>query len=183
MTPRTLAAFALLCLAACTGAAPGFPPSPAGLGLSPLSDPVPAAIANARAALADPARRIGDNPAYAARTVGHLEFATAMMGEPRFFPIAPVVQGPLLRGRVEARATLGLTADAPPQAVIDALAAAAAAIDRGDAGAAERALAPVSAAPARTLAVLRALPFMREASNGLALAEWSLERIAPTEDG
>lgn len=182
MMQRTLAAFALLCLAACAGAEPRFPPSPAGLGLAPMSDPVPAAIINARAALADPPRRIGDNPAYAARTVGQLEFATAMMGEPRFFPIAPLVEGPLARGRAEARATLGLAADAPPQEMITALAGAAAALDGGDAAAAERALAPVSAAPAQTLAGLRALPFMREASNGLALAEWALERLAPTEE-
>jgi hypothetical protein len=182
MALRILAVFALLWVAACTGGPTRPPPSPAGLGLPAISDPVSAAIFNARAALADPPRRIGDNPAYAARTVGQLEFVTAMMGEPRFFAIAPLVQGPLLRGRAEARATLGLAAEAAPQAVIDALAGAAAAIDRGDGAAAERALAPVSATPARSLAVLRALPFMREAANALALAEWSLERIEPIEE-
>ena len=51
-----------------------------------------------------------------------------------------------------------------------------------DASGAERALAPVSAAPARTLAVLRALPFMREASNSLALTEWALETIDPIDE-
>lgn len=183
MTRCTLAAFVLLCLAGCASAPAGLPPSPAGLGIPAMSDPVPAAVFNARAALADPARRIGDNPAYAARTVGQLEFVTAMMGEPRFHAVAPLVEGPLLRGRAEARATLGLAEGASPQAVITALAGAAAAIDRGDGAGAERALAPVAASPARTLAVLRALPFMREASNALSLAEWSLERIDPIEEG
>lgn len=148
-----------------------------------MSDVVPAAVVNARSALADPPRRIGDDAAQAARAVGQLEFVTAMLGEPRLFPIAPMVEAPLVRGRAEARATLGVAAEAAPQAVIAALAGAAAAIDRGDAAGAEAALAPVAADPARTLAVLRALPFMRQASDALAVAEGALERLLPMEEG
>ncbi len=175
----TLAAFALLCLAACAG--PGAfgppPPSPAGLGLPPQSDPVLASVLNARSALADPPRRIGDNRAYAARTVGQREFVAAMIGEPRFIAIAPIVEVPLRRGRAEARRALGIAADATPEAVIAALGGAAAALDRGDTAAAERALAAVSAAPGRSLATLGALPFLPSAVNALALTERMWDRI------
>jgi hypothetical protein len=182
MTNHTLAALALLCFTACAGGEAKFPPSSAGLGLPAFSDPVPAAIINARAALADPARRIGDNPAFAARIVGQVEFAAAMMTEPRFHPIAPLVEGQLLRARSELRAAIGLVPGASPQAVITALAGAAAALDRGDEAGADRALAPVSAAPRQTRQALRGLPFMRDTSDALALAEWSLDRLAPTDE-
>jgi hypothetical protein len=177
---RTLAAFALFVLIGCAvppGGPVGFPPSPAGLGLPPASDPVFASLSNARSALADPPRRIGDNQPYAARTVGQLEFVAAMIREPRFITIAPIVEVPLARGRAEARAALGLAQNAAPQAVISALAGAAAALERGDTAAAERALSPVSTAPARTIETLRALPFMPNAVNALALTERVWDRI------
>jgi hypothetical protein len=176
---HSLAVFALLVVLGCAmpGGKVDFPPSPAGLGLPPAADPVLASVSNARSALADPPRRIGDNPPYAARTVGQLEFVAAMIREPRFISIAPIVEVPLARGRTEARAALGLAQDAAPQAVISALGAAAAALERGDAAAAERALAPVSAAPARTIATLRALPFMPTAVNALALTERVWDRV------
>ncbi len=183
MTRRTLAAFAALCLAGCASAPgpffPGdaFPPSPAGLGLNAGSDPVLSAVINANSALADPPARIGNNAAFAARIVGQLEYVTAMMREPRFTSIAPVTEPQLKIGRAQARQVLGIGQDADPRAVIAALAGAAAALDRGDAAAADAALAPVSSDPAATRARLANLPFMLRASQGLQLTQQMWGRI------
>lgn len=171
-------------LAACSAPAGDsrLPPSPAGLGLPPGSEPVVASISNARAALADPARRIGANPAYAARTIGQLEYVAAMMGEPKLAAIAPVVE-PLFRaGTAEARRSLGIREEAEGRAVIAALAAAAAAFDRGDQAAAEASLAPVSPDPALTRARLATLPALPRANSALALADLLGARMYAFDD-
>jgi hypothetical protein len=170
MLRRTIPAFALLCLAGCAGlgASSPPPPSPAGLGLPLGSDPVFAAVLNAGSALADPPARIGGNAAFAARIIGQLEYVTAMMVEPRFTSIAPIVQPGLDIGRAEARAAVGIAPAAPPASVIGALAATAAALDRADSAGAASALAPIAPDPAATLARLGALPPLPRANEALS---------------
>ncbi|WP_158639115.1 hypothetical protein [Elioraea rosea] len=183
MTRRTIAAFALLCLAGCASA-PGplfkgdaFPPSPAGLGLDLGSDPVLSAVINANSALADPPSRIGGNAAFAARIIGQYEYVTAVMREPRFISLAPVAEPQLRIGRTQARDVLGIRQDAEPGAVIAALAGAAAALDRGDTRAADAALAAVAPDPAATRARLGALPFMVRPNQALQLTQQMWGRV------
>lgn len=176
---------ALLALSACAAppggasrpAADAFPPSATGLGLPPGSDLVLSAVMSARSALADPASRIGPNPAYAARIIGQLEYVAAMINEPRFITIAPIAAPQLAFGRAEARHVLGLRQDASPHQAIGALAGAAAALDRSDREAARAALAPVSPEPEATLATLAALPALPRANAALALTERIYDRI------
>jgi len=154
----------------------GGPPSPAGLGLQPGSDPVFASLLHTQSAFAAPASRIGRNLPYAARLSGMYEYLVAMMWEPRFLAMAAVVQPSLALGRAQLREVLGLGPGLAPDTVIRALAAAAAALDRGDRAAAERALAAAAPEPARTLATLGALPAMPAVTNSLALTQraWSV---------
>jgi hypothetical protein len=154
----------------------GGPPSPAGLGLQPGSDPVFASLLYTQSAFAAPASRIGQNLPYAARLSGMYEYLVAMMWEPRFVAMAAIVQPPLALGRAQLREVLGIGPTLAPDTVIRALAGAAAALDRGDRAAAERALAPAAADPARTLTALGALPAMPAVNNALALTQraWSV---------
>ncbi len=178
---RRRAALAVLLVLGGCGARPAdpasFPPSADGLGLSPGSDLVLSAVMTARSALADPASRIGPNPAYAARIIGQLEYVAAMINEPRFITIAPIVAPQLAFGRAEARHAIGLEQGANPHAAIRALAGAAAALDRGDRAAAARALEPVSPNPEATLATLGALPPLPQANAALALTERVWDRM------
>ena len=81
------------------------------------------------------------------------------------------------RPRLSVARVAHIPGPAAPEAVIAALGGAAAALDRGDTAAAERALAAVSAAPGRSLATLGALPFLPSAVNALALTERMWDRI------
>jgi hypothetical protein len=154
----------------------GAPPSAAGLGLQPGSDTVHSALLYTRSAFAAPASRIGQNRPYAARLSAMYEYLTAMMWEPRFVAMAAIVQPALALGRAQLREVLGLSATAAPNTVTGALTGAAAALEGGDRAAAEAALAPVSADPARTIATLGALPPMPAVNNALALTQraWSV---------
>lgn len=154
----------------------GWPPSPAGLGLQPGSDPVFSSLLQAQSAFAAPAARIGGNAAYAARLSGMVEYLTAMMWEPRFLAMAAIVQPALALGRAQLREVLGVSATASPNAMIRALAGTAAALERGDRTAAEASLAPVAPQPARTLATLGALPVMPALNAALATTNraWSV---------
>lgn len=152
----------------------GFPPSPAGLGIEPGSDAVWVSLLYTNNAFGAPATNIGNNPPYAARLVGMVEFLTAMiLGEPRFATMPALVQPSLATGRAELRSVFGISETASPQAVITAFAGASAALARDDRAAAEASLRPVVSDPARTLATLGAVPVMPRLSFALSLAQRS----------
>lgn len=156
----------------------GFPPSPEGLGLEPGSDPVWVSLLYTNSAFAAPATNLGNNPPYAARLVGMVEYLTAMiLVEPRFATMPPLVQPSLATGRSEMRSVFGISQTASPQAVITAFTGASSGLERGDRAAAEAALRPVASDPARTLATLGAVPTMPRLSYGLSLTQQSWARM------
>ncbi len=171
-----LAALALLLLSACALPAReevALPPSFEAAGAPPSFEGM---IFDMHAAFADPSRL---DAAGAARAMAELEFVAAEMGlgGPRR-DLDPQAALPLRQGRAEARAAIGLRADAPPQAAMEALFAAAAALRAGDRGRAANALGPVSASGAAPLERLAALPALPAVQAGTTRAMLALERRA-----
>ncbi|MBW8270971.1 hypothetical protein [Caldovatus aquaticus] len=156
---------------------------PAAEHLFGVGDPVRGAALNAPRLLGDTAQYAG-RPAEAARALVQLEFlAHALAAEPRYAPeVQPTVLFQLRAARAEARAALGIAPDAPAEAVIAALRAAADALDAGSPARAEAALdAPriFTLGPRATLARLGALPPLprtREAAGAVAAELDRLER-------
>ncbi|MBE9606324.1 hypothetical protein IAI18_15780 [Acetobacteraceae bacterium H6797] len=105
---------------------------------------------------------VAGNPAAVADTLVKLEYlATALPGDPRSYAVNPVSMSGLNDARAEARSIYGIAPTAAPQEVIQSLHAAASALRAGDAPGARQMLAqgPFSD-PARSLAMLNALPAM-----------------------
>lgn len=182
MRPAVAAVLALsLPLVACGGPAPPYaslpPDSVAGVG-----DPTRAAIISTAYAFNTPAgvaRRPGD-AARAAAQVEHL--ATEIPYGPRWVEFSPSVGRELMAARGELRAALGVSPDAPPQAVVDGLYAASRAIVAGDAVAAERALPPPAFRDGRTtLARLASLPPLPRTGTATALSEREMIRVDQTD--
>ncbi|GGG45129.1 hypothetical protein GCM10010964_35660 [Caldovatus sediminis] len=148
-----------------------------------IGDPVRGAALNAPRLLGDTAQYAG-RPAAAARAVVQLEFlAHALATEPRYAPeVQSTVLFQLRAARAEAREALGIAPDAPPEAVMDRLRAAADALEAGSPARAEAALdAPriFALGPRATLARLGALPPLphtREAAGAVAAELDRLER-------
>jgi hypothetical protein len=110
-------------------------------------------------------------PAAAARAIADLEFlAGAVPADPRWQTSSSMAQVQLLQARNQARAALGVPRSAASQAVIDALTAAADALDANDRAAAGRSLPGTlfTAGPDQTLRRLAQPPRVPSASAALA---------------
>ena len=182
MRPAAAAVLALssLLLAAC-GMSPPVPPAYASLPVDATvgaGDPTRAAIVSSAYAFNTPAslaRRPGD----AARAVAQVEhLVTEIPYGPRWVEFSPSVGRELVAARGELRAALGVSPDAPPQAVVDALYAASRALAVGDRAAAEQALPPPAFRDGRaTLARLASLPPLPRTGTATALTDRELLRV------
>jgi hypothetical protein len=144
-----------------------------------LSDPTRGAILSASFVYARPGTIAGD-PAAGAEALAQLEFLTVQLAtDQRWIGLSPSVQLLLLQGREEARAAFGIPQGVPPQAAVDALYGAAAALRAADRGAA--AAQPgklVGAARAEPmLAQLAAFPSLPRAAFALAQARNGMNRM------
>ncbi len=141
-------------------------------------DPTRSAILNAAYAFGTPSSLAG-RPAEAAVAVAQLDYlASEIPFGPRWREFDPTV-GLLLRdARQEVRGYLGVSQEAAPQAVVDALFATSRALRANDRAAAERILAPVASNPRQTVAHLTALPLLPKANVATARAQQELDRQA-----
>ncbi len=145
-------------------------PDPAAQHLGGIGDPVRGAALNAPSLLSDTSAYRG-RPAAAARAAVQLEvLAQAFLSDPSWSTQASgATQHAMRQGREELRRAIGIAPDAPPEAVIEALRAAAAALDSGSAGRAQAALSgpdfPLGGADSlRRLGNLPDLPRVTEAA-------------------
>ncbi|MDJ0390753.1 hypothetical protein QMO56_21790 [Roseomonas sp. E05] len=169
----------LLMLGGCAG---GLPPPPA-VRLPPdavegAGDPTRGAILSTAYAFGTPSSLAG-RPAEAARAVANYEYLTVEIPTgPRWVGFSPLVGVELRRGLAEIRNVVGIAPGAPPQAVVDALYAAARALRAGDAAAARQILAPplFPAGGEAMLARLANLPRLPQASFAASLAANELNR-------
>ena len=150
MRPRDLVLVLLLSLPLAPGCAEMREPlrpvalpagiAPAGAG----GDPAVEVIRAAAEGFADQGRGLAGRPAEAAQAAARLEYlAAAIPAGGRWAPMSPSVGFTLQGARQELRGALGTREDASPDAVVEALAAAAAAALRGsDRASAGRALSP-----------------------------------------
>ena len=143
-----------------------------------VGDPARAAIIGSAYAFALPAHTAG-RPDAAARAAAQVEFlATELRFGPRMVEYVPTVGLEMQAARDELRAFLGIAPDAPPQAVVDALYAAARALQAGDEAAAERALTRIPLADSRQALVrLAALPPLPRTRTATALAQQEMNRV------
>jgi hypothetical protein len=141
-------------------------------------DPTRAAILNAAYAFGSPAGR----PAEAALAVAQLEYlASEIPGGARWREFDPTVGLALRNAREEVRSALGIQAQAPPQAVVDALFGASRALRANDNAAARRILAPpVFPNGAQTLQRLADLPLLPTANQATSRAAFELDRVGRT---
>jgi hypothetical protein len=158
----------LLLLGACTGGAPPsfveLPPAaqPPGAG-----DPLRAAIIESAFVFGRPGQVAGQ-PAKVARALGQLEFLAEAMGSRPPGAHDGLAQPMLQQGRAEARRAFGIRPDASPQMAVDALFAAAVALEWGRRDEAALALTPI-AAPGEAAAMrdrLDNLPHLPAAAAG-----------------
>jgi hypothetical protein len=129
-----------------------------------FSDPDVTAVQQAQYAFAYPARTRG-LPIEAARGAAGVDYmAGELSSSPRWAYMSPIIQMQMLQARTELRQTLGVTPDAPSQAVVNGLLHYADARAAGDPEAATEALNPVifTYGPARTEALLTNMPYMQE---------------------
>jgi hypothetical protein len=151
-------------LAACAGA-PGTVPPPQSVSLPNdavvgAGDPLRSAANAVSTAFANP-NRLAGRPADAARAIAQMEYLTvALPDNPQLTNTTSTLRPQLLTARQEWRAALGIPAEVPTQPVINALYAAARALDVGDQAAAATALPPsiFTLGGQATLARLAALP-------------------------
>jgi hypothetical protein len=142
-------------------------------------DPTRAAIINTAYAFGTPASLAG-RPAEAAVAVAQLDYmASEITFGPRFREFDPTVGLLLRQARQEVRNYVGISQDAAPQVVIDALFTASRALRANDRAAAERILAPPVFPNARqALAHLNAMPLLPTANQATARAQQELDRVA-----
>ncbi|MXP65758.1 hypothetical protein E0493_20620 [Roseomonas sp. M0104] len=127
MQRRAIVVGLFLATAGCAAPLPPLRLPPAATGQ--FRDPLEAALRGAAAAFASPSSLRGQ-PARAALAVAQLEFLAVEIPAGRSSrEFGSLVAPGLQAARYEVRGTLGIPSDAPPQAVIDALTAAAAAAD------------------------------------------------------
>ena len=169
-------------LAACTPG-PNYSPQDA-VSLPPdavvgAGDPTRAAIINTAYAFGNPASLAG-RPAEAAVAVAQLDYmASEITFGPRWREFDPTVGLLLRQARQEVRNYVGISQDAAPQVVIDALFTASRALRANDRAAAERILAPPVFPNARqTLAHLSGLPLLPTANVATARAAQELDRMS-----
>jgi hypothetical protein len=133
------------------------------------------AILHAQWAWADPARTHG-LPAQGALAVAEVDYlAGALSSNPGYAALSAFAKMRMLQARADVRHALGITSDAPSQAVVDAMLATQAALDAGDQAGALAALSTpiftLGAAP--TLALLGALPYVQTANIATAMTAQS----------
>jgi hypothetical protein len=146
----------LLLLGACAELrqAPPRPP-PADLAAG-TADPARAAVGATAAAFADRGAGLAGRPAEAAQALAQLEFLTAELSRnPRFAPLPESLRREFLLARAETRDALGIDEQAPPDAVVAALLAAARALRAGDRAAAARAMPAPPFRPGGARSVVR----------------------------
>lgn len=183
MRARALCAAALLAgLAAGCTPAPNYSPRD-WVTLPPdavqgAGDPTRSAILNTAYAYGTPASLAG-RPAEAAVAVAQLDYlASEIPYGPRWREFDPTVGLLLQRARQEVRGYVGISQDAAPQAVIDALYNASRALRANDGPAAERLLAPPLFPNARqTLGHLTAMPLLPTANQATTRAAQELDRM------
>jgi hypothetical protein len=124
------------------------------------------AMNQAQWAFASPARTRND-PADAARAVAAVDYlAGALSSSPRWDFMSPLTKQEMLWARAEVRQAVGIAPAAPSQEVVNRLLYAGNALAASNPAAAETALQPpvFTWPPQQTLAVLSAMPFLREAN-------------------
>lgn len=147
-------------------------PAPTMQGAAPeggvTADPISAARQHAAEFFRAPQ---AGQPAKAARAIADLEFlAGAVPADPRWQTAGAGALTQLTQARNEARRALAIPANAPAQAVIDGLMAAATALDANDRAGVTRALprSVFTAGPDQTVGRLSQPPRIRSASGALA---------------
>lgn len=180
MRPAAAVLALSLPLLACGGPVPphaGLPPD----AVAGVGDPTRAAIFSTAYAFNTPAS-IARRPVDAARAAAQVEhLATEIPHGPRWAEFSPLVGRELMAARGELRSALGISPDAPPQAVVDALYAASRALAAGDGTAAERLLPPPAFRDGRTtLARLSSLPPLPRTGTATALTEREMLRVDQT---
>ena len=139
------------------------------------------AINHAEWAFADPARTL-NRPAEAARAVAALDYIAGQMNTSYRWAnsIGPIAKMELLTARADMRAALGIAPNAPSQAVVNAMLAAADALIVGNPHAAMAAMTGPAflRPPQEMLASLGNLPYIRSANLATARANTDLN-----EDG
>jgi hypothetical protein len=152
-------------------------PSPGGAIVT--LDPTRQAILHSASALAASAPMHG-RPWEAAQAISELEYlAVELRWNLRWTQMSPMAAMAFEQARPEWRGTLGIAADAQPQAVIDALTRVRLAYAMQDANAAAGALAPPLFTPGGATAIARlgALPRLPLSARAARLAEQELWRI------
>lgn len=137
-----------------------------------LQDNDAGALTQAQWAFADP-DRTRNNPAAAAKAVVAVEYlADDLRADPKWVYLPASTRERMLGARADLRALLGIRLDAPPQVVVDALLAAADALQAGRRDAAMAALSGASftRSPPETLAILGRMPLVSTASVASSLA-------------
>lgn len=146
-------------------------------------DPTRAAILSTASAFGNPAS-IAGRPADAARAVAQLEYlASEIPTGARWREFDPTVGIALRQARQEERAALGISQEAAPQAVIDALFATSRALRAGDEPAVARILVPPAFPNGpTTLQRLANLPYLPTANQATSRAAAELDRVGRLGD-
>jgi hypothetical protein len=147
-----------------------------------IGDPTRAAIIGSAYAFGAPAAVFAGRPDRAARAAAEVEYlATELPTGPRWVQYSPTIGMELVAARAELRTLLGIAPEAPPQAVVDALYAAARALQAGDREAAEQALVRGRVAPdgRGVLTRLAAMPAaaLPRTATATALAQQEMNRV------
>lgn len=176
--PRRLLPALAIAFAACAEGG-GLPPirMEGGIGVDQSAQ----AINRARDAFATPARLRG-RPAAAARAVADVEFLAVDLQRLRFVGADPLVGPSMLAARSELRGVLDIDPQAPPQPVIDALLAAAAAIDGGGDPIPALTRPFFRAGASATLVRLNAMPPVPRTTEATARALGMIEQRGPVTD-
>ncbi|WP_137125314.1 hypothetical protein [Roseomonas sp. HF4] len=144
-----------------------------------ILDPARQAIFHTASAFASSTPLAG-RPAEAAQAISEAEFlAVELRHNSRWTEMSPIVATAFEQARPEWRGALGIAADAPAQAVIDAMTRVRLAYGGQDLSAAAAALAPPLVTPGgqATLARLGALPPLPRTARAASLAEREIWRI------
>ena len=167
-----------LLLGACAGTAPRETAQLPRDAVDGVGDPTRAAVLGSAYAFSTDSHLAG-RPDAAARAAAQVEYlAVEIPTGPRYVEWSPAVGMELQGARAELRTALGIPAASQPQAVVDALYAAARALQAGDTAAAELALQRAEAADRHALLVrLSALPPLPRTRTATALAQQEMVRV------
>ena len=144
------------------------------------ADPDVAAVNYATAAFSNQSSTYG-NPAAGAEAALALEYsAGALNTEPRWVGLDPDVKSQLLQARLDLRAALGITPNAPSQTVVNALSAARLALQADDPAAAAMALRnpAFTLPPDKTIAILGNLPYLQPVNVATLVAQEAISDVA-----